>query len=84
MKPSSSEARYFCEEPWTGSFSVETNGDVSFCPCYLKLRIGNLSESSMQEIWNCDELVALRTDFRDGVLPELCQGQLCPVAVGRR
>jgi radical SAM protein with 4Fe4S-binding SPASM domain len=84
MKRSSSEQKHFCSEPWSGSFSVETNGDVSFCPCYLKLKIGNLHEASMQDIWNCEELVALRTDFREGVLPELCRDQLCPVAVNAR
>jgi MoaA/NifB/PqqE/SkfB family radical SAM enzyme len=74
--------RYFCTEPWTGIFSVATNRDVTFCPCYLKMKIGNLDQSSMQEIWNSDQLVELRASFRDGVLPEPCHGQLCPVVLG--
>ncbi|TMA95564.1 MAG: hypothetical protein E6J74_11490 [Deltaproteobacteria bacterium] len=74
---------YFCSEPWTGIFSVRTNQDVVFCPCYLQLKIGNLSESSMQDIWNSSKLVELRKSFSQGKLPEICSRQLCPVARGK-
>ena len=74
---------YFCTEPWTGIFSVRTNRDVVFCPCYLQLKIGNLSESSMQDIWNSSKLVELRKSFRQGRLPGTCSQQLCPVARGK-
>ena|ERR1044071_6874965 len=95
MKPSSSEGvapvsgpkpvqrSYFCVEPWTGIFSVRTNGDVIFCPCYLQLKLGNLSEASMQEIWNAPKLIELRKCFQQGQLPEICKPQLCPVARGK-
>jgi hypothetical protein len=83
VKPTSSERRYFCEEPWTGIFSIETNQDVTFCPCYLQMRIGNLHEASMQEIWNSEKLIELRRSFSDGILPDVCRGQLCPVVQGR-
>ena len=73
---------YFCTEPWTGLFSVETNLDVTFCPCYLKLKIGNLNERPIQEIWNARPLIALRRAFGKGRLPAPCRGQLCPVATG--
>jgi hypothetical protein len=73
---------YHCDEPWTGIFSVEVNQDVTFCPCYLKLKIGNLNEQSIPEIWNTPALVRLRRSFRRGALPKLCRGQLCPVARG--
>ena len=83
MKSShSDEHRYFCEEPWTGVFTLREDGDVLLCPCYLKMRIGNVHESSMQEIWNAPELVEIRRSFQRGELPEPCQGQLCPVALG--
>ena len=84
MKSSSSEPRAFCSEPWTGRFSIQTNRDVTFCPCYLKLKIGNLDDASMREIWNSEAMLALRANFRQGKLPEPCQGQLCAVAVARR
>ena len=74
---------YFCSEPWTGIFSVRTNQDVMFCPCYLQLKIGNLSDASMQEIWNSPKLVELRKEFSQGRLPKICSPQLCPVARGQ-
>ena len=76
-EPSDTEP-YFCSEPWTGRLSIETNRDVTFCPCYLQMRIGNLDEASMQEIWNSPQLVWFRRSFSQGILPEPCQGQLCP------
>ena len=72
---------YFCEEPWTGLFSVETNMDVTFCPCFMKLRIGNLNDASVQEIWNAEPLVEIRRTFARGELPGYCRGQLCPVVL---
>jgi len=82
MKSSSSEKKtYFCTEPWIGIFSIQTNLDVTFCPCFLKMKIGNLNEASMREIWNSEKLVRLRRSFKEGELPDVCQGQLCPVAV---
>lgn len=74
--------RYFCTEPWVGMFTIQTNSDVTFCPCFLKMKIGNLKESSIQEVWNAEPLVQLRRSFSEGILPEPCMGQLCPVAVG--
>jgi radical SAM protein with 4Fe4S-binding SPASM domain len=83
VTPESSEPRgYFCTEPWLGALAVETNQDVTFCPCYLQMRIGNLNESSMEEIWNSEQLVDMRRSFRDEILPEPCRDQLCPVARG--
>jgi MoaA/NifB/PqqE/SkfB family radical SAM enzyme len=81
-KPSSEAKRYFCDEPWTGIFSIQTNQDVTFCPCYLKMRIGNLHEASMHEIWNSPVLVEMREMFSKGELPGVCEGQLCPVVLG--
>jgi hypothetical protein len=74
--------RYFCSEPWIGLFSVETNLDVTFCPCYLKLKLGSLADHSMQDLWNSKVLIELRQEFSKGHLPVVCQGQLCPVALG--
>jgi radical SAM protein with 4Fe4S-binding SPASM domain len=73
---------YFCNEPWIGIFSVEVNQDVTFCPCFLKLKIGNLNENALPEIWNSESMVKLRESFSKGELPKVCEGQLCPVAQG--
>jgi radical SAM protein with 4Fe4S-binding SPASM domain len=84
MRSSLSDEQVFCPEPWTGRFSIKTNGDVTFCPCYLQLTIGNVGEASMREIWNSETMIGLRADFREGKLPRLCEDQLCPVAVSHR
>jgi radical SAM protein with 4Fe4S-binding SPASM domain len=81
-RKSEPERKYFCTEPWTGIFSIESNHDVMFCPCYLQMRIGNVKEQSMQEIWNAQELIELRASFREGVLPKPCHGKTCPVVLG--
>ncbi len=75
---------YFCEEPWVGIFSVRTNGDIICCPCYAQVRIGNINESPIQEIWNSEKLIQMRKSFKKGELPEACKKQLCPVVVGER
>jgi MoaA/NifB/PqqE/SkfB family radical SAM enzyme len=91
MKPYSSDKAkslekktYFCEEPWVGIFSVRTNGDVICCPCYAPVKIGNLNESSIQQIWNSEKLIHMRDAFRKGELPHSCEKQLCPVVVGKK
>lgn len=82
MKSNSSEPKkYFCTLPWTGLFSIKTNLDVTFCPCFLRMKIGNLGESSLHEIWNSKKLHDLRESFSKGELPEPCKGQLCPTVV---
>lgn len=78
-----SDGKYFCEEPWTGVLSVSHELDAVFCPCYLKMKIGNLREKPLAELWNSDSLVALRVSFARGELPAICRPQLCPVAVGK-
>jgi hypothetical protein len=75
---------YSCEEPWIGIFSINTNLDVTFCPCYLKMKIGNLDDASIAEIWNAEPLVAIRSSFQKGKLPKPCHGQLCPVALDQK
>ena len=74
----------FCTEPWIGVLAVEIDGSVTFCPCYLKLRLGRLAESSLQELWNAEPLVAIRRAFAEGRLPDACRGQLCAPALGLR
>jgi MoaA/NifB/PqqE/SkfB family radical SAM enzyme len=74
--------RYFCNEPWIGLLSIGYDRRVTFCPCFLKLKLGSLAESSLQELWNAPALVAIRREFEQGRLPEACRGQLCEPALG--
>lgn len=78
------QRRYFCNEPWTGILEIKTNQDVVICPCHLKMKIGNLNESTIQEIWNSKGLIKLRKAFKKGKLPKVCEGQLCPPVLGER
>ncbi len=77
-----SSTRYFCNEPWIGVLSIEVDGDVTFCPCYLKLGLGNVETASLQELWNAPALVEIRRAFSAGALPSACRGQLCAPALG--
>lgn len=74
--------RYFCNEPWTGVLAIEVNRNVTFCPCYLKLHLGNLETASLQELWNATPLVEIRRAFSEGRLAGSCRGQLCGPALG--
>jgi iron-sulfur cluster protein len=64
--------------------TIELDQDVTFCPCFLKLKLGNLEQASLQELWNAEPLVAIRRAFQDGRLPEACRGQLCAPALGQQ
>jgi hypothetical protein len=81
---SSSSPKVFCNEPWVGVLSVEVNRDAIFCPCYLKLKLGNLDQASLQELWNAEPLIAIRREFAAGRLPDACRGQLCAPALGNQ
>lgn len=82
-RPAPPPVKYFCTEPWTGILAIQTNMDVTFCPCFLKMKIGNLKESSIQDVWNAEPLVQLRRSFSAGELPDVCRGHLCPPALGQ-
>ena len=71
-----------CDEPWTGVFSVRTNGAVIFCPCFAQVEIGNIRKASLREIWNSTTMQDIRASFREDRLPPACEGQLCPVLLG--
>ena len=79
---SNSSETYFCNEPWLGVLGIETNFDVTFCPCYLKLKLGNLRQQRLEELWNTPALADIRAAFQRGQLPGACQGQLCAPALG--
>jgi len=54
------------------------------CPCYAQVKIGNIKETSIQEIWNSPKLIEMRESFSKGELPDPCKNQLCPVVVGEK
>ena len=74
----------FCHEPWSGVFTILENGDAVMCACYLKMKIGNVHESSMHEIWNAPELIEIREAFQRGELPKPCESQICPPVLAHK
>ena len=65
-----------------GVLGIDTNHDVRFCTCYLKLPLGNLREATLLELWNAEPLVEIRRSFARGELPAPCRGHLCAPALG--
>jgi hypothetical protein len=62
---------------------IDTNHDVRFCACYLKMKLGNLRDATLPELWNAAPLVEIRQAFARGELPDACRGQLCGPALGQ-
>lgn len=60
-----------CFQPWK-TFYVKTNGEVKPC-CFSQTVMGNLHESTPEEIWNGDEYRKLRDSISQGVYPEGCR-----------
>lgn len=55
---------------------VLANGDVGVCSCRdidAEINVGNVSEKSLPEIWSGKKLKALRSDWSNGKLPEVCK-----------
>lgn len=51
-----------CFVPWF-MMNVLLNGDLTACANYPDYKIGNLAENSAQELWNCENMVAFRTEL---------------------
>ena len=55
---------------------VLANGDVGVCSCRdmeAEINVGNVSENSLPEIWSGEKLKALRSDWSNGKLPQVCK-----------
>jgi radical SAM protein with 4Fe4S-binding SPASM domain len=64
----------FCALPWNGAYLLG-NGDVLAC-CVPGLRMGNLHEQSMEEIWNGPRYQELRRTVNSNERPAACMA--CP------
>ncbi len=64
----------FCNLPWQASY-VLANGDVLAC-CVPGLKMGNLHEQSMEEIWNGPNYRELRRTVNTASRPPTCVA--CP------
>ncbi|GAB6097916.1 hypothetical protein JCM14469_41700 [Desulfatiferula olefinivorans] len=65
-----------CIEPWRGSLSILTSGDVSPCCVsagYRSITVGNLYESTLSDIIHGPGLTQTLQDFIDGKRPDVCR-----------
>jgi MoaA/NifB/PqqE/SkfB family radical SAM enzyme len=67
----------FCDRPWTW-MEIDSYGRVNTCcPAWLPTVIGNLTESSFEEVWNSDKAKELRKSILDGSFSH-CVQEACP------
>ncbi|NOU18140.1 MAG: radical SAM protein [Bacteroidales bacterium] len=59
-----------CFAPWHGMI-VRPNGDVYFCPDFKEYKIGNITQSNFDEIWNGDKANKFREVLKTRLL-SLC------------
>jgi MoaA/NifB/PqqE/SkfB family radical SAM enzyme len=64
-----------CIEPWRGSLSILTSGEVSPCCIsagYKSIPIGNLQDNTLEDIIQGTVFRQLLTDFSHGRRPDVC------------
>ena len=64
-----------CHYPWTWLL-VSSNGDAKPC-CFSPGSIGNLNDSSAEEIWNGKKIIELRSYMKENRLHPICAGSPC-------
>lgn len=67
----SREGHRHCSQPWSAAV-ILGNGDVQVC-CLPKTKIGNLNESSMEEIWNGASYRDFRLKVNSNSSPSPCR-----------
>jgi len=76
----SDDERLFCSKPFTW-FEVSRRSEEGetfvCCPAWISKSIGNLSRSSVQEIWNSTDAADIRRSILDGSF-EYCSRTRCP------
>ncbi|MDD5634726.1 MAG: radical SAM protein [Candidatus Omnitrophica bacterium] len=60
-----------CVAPWIGQLVVEQSGNVKLC-CSCNYSVGDLNESTLEEIWNGEKMRHIRGSFKSGVFPKSC------------
>ncbi len=54
-----------CPLPFT-QLSLHSSGKITPCCHLIDYELGNINQNSISEIWNCDKLRKLRTEFLEG------------------
>jgi MoaA/NifB/PqqE/SkfB family radical SAM enzyme len=60
-----------CAAPWIGQLVISVDGDVQLC-CASQYPLGNLNQSSIDEIWHGPKMTKIRETFHNGRYPRLC------------
>lgn len=71
-----------CRAPWEWSL-ITTNGEVLPC-CYGAPPVGNLNDSSFDEIWNGAAMQSLRKSLSENRIPKACEKGICKYVLGAR
>jgi radical SAM protein with 4Fe4S-binding SPASM domain len=74
-----------CSELYNGMI-IFVNGDVGICwrrDLDAKLVIGNIHESSLEGIWRGERLHAIRRQWVNGNIPEICRRCYCHTPMSR-
>ena len=68
LKPAKS---FPCAAPWIGELGIKVNGDVRLC-CGSNYLLGNLNETTLDEIWQGPKMQKVLQAFKDGRYPRIC------------
>lgn len=71
-----------CRAPWEWAL-ITTNGEVLPC-CFGAPPVGNLNDSSFEEIWNGEPLQSLRKSISENRIPKACEKGVCKYVLGAR
>lgn len=71
-----------CRAPWEWSL-ITTNGEVLPC-CYGAPPVGNLNDSSFDEIWNGEAMQSLRKSLSENRIPKACEKGICKYVLNTR
>ncbi len=70
-----------CTHPWD-SFLVSSSGEARVC-CYAH-PVGNIQDSSFEELWNGEKFQGLRRDLSANVVNEMCRTGACKYVINTR
>lgn len=60
-----------CLAPWIGQLTIAQDGNVGLC-CSALYSLGNINNSSIEEIWNSQQMQKIRASFNKGDFPSVC------------
>lgn len=74
-----------CLFPWK-FLCIRPLHDLYTPCCFLKKPIAKPSETTLEEVWNGEVMVGMRTQLAAGRIPHYCQthGDACPLVLGAR